>query len=250
MLSGSVGTYAHVPPEVERRVAAALGLAVDPVTNQTTARDRHAEFLSALALLGTTIERVALELRHLQRSEVREVQEGFGAGQTGSSSMPHKKNPIASENLCGLARLLRSNLQAALENVASWHERDISHSSVERVILPDSTTLASYAARRLTRVLRELVIHPEAMRRNLEALHGLVYSQRVLHLLIENGLSREAAYDLVQRHSLRAWETAQPLQALLAADPANPLEPDTLQRAFDPAAYLRYVDEIYARFGW
>lgn len=249
MLSGSVGTYAHVPPEVERRVAERLGLAPDPITHQTVARDRHAEVMSALAILGTTLERIALEIRHLQRSEVREVQEGFARGQTGSSSMPHKKNPIASENISGLARLMRSNLQAALENVALWHERDISHSSVERVILPDTTTLASYATRRLTGVLEDLVVYPEAMRRNLDALHGLVYSQRVLHKLIAKGMTREAAYHLVQRCSLRAWETGEHLKALLLADAENALSEAELEEAFNPAWYLRFVDAIYARFG-
>ncbi len=249
MLSGSVGTYAHVPPEVEANVGARLGLSVDPVTNQTVARDRHAELMSALAILGTTLERVALEIRHLQRTEVREAQEGFSRGQTGSSSMPHKKNPIATENISGLARLMRSNLQAALENVALWHERDISHSSVERVILPDTTTLASYAARRLTRVVEALVVYPDNMQRNLNALHGLVYSQRVLHLLIDKGMMREAAYELVQRSSLKSWEDEVPLYGLLHADPESPLTEDELREAFDPAWYLRHVDEIYARFG-
>ena len=249
MLSGSVGTYAHVPPEVEAAVAERLGMAVDPVTNQTVARDRHGEMLAALALLGTSIERIALEIRHLQRSEVREAQEGFAKGQTGSSSMPHKKNPIASENLTGVARLLRSQLQAGLENVALWHERDISHSAVERVILPDATTLASYATRRCTRVLRDLVVYPERMRENLDALHGLVYSQRVLHALIEAGMMREQAYEVVQRTSLASWESGRHLRDLLAEDPACTLAPAALEAAFDPAWYLRHVDAIFARFG-
>ena len=249
MLSGSVGTYAHVPPEIETFVANKLGLIPDPVTNQTVARDRHAELMSALAILGTTLERIAVEIRHLQRSEVREAQEGFAKGQTGSSSMPHKKNPIATENISGIARLLRSNLQAALENVALWHERDISHSSVERVILPDTTTLASYATRRLTRVVENLVVYPEAMQANLDALHGLVYSQRVLHKLIDKGMMREEAYDIVQRNSLKTWETRVPLQQNLHADPDSPLTEDELTEAFDPAWYLRHVDAIYARFG-
>jgi adenylosuccinate lyase len=249
MLSGSVGTYAHVPPEVEARVAVRLGLRADPVTNQTVARDRHGEMLAALALLGTTIERVALEIRHLQRSEVREAQEGFAAGQTGSSSMPHKKNPIASENLTGMARLLRSHLHAGLENVALWHERDISHSSVERVILPDATTVASYATRRLTRVLRDLVVDEARMRANLDALHGLVYSQRVLHALITAGTTREAAYEVVQRQSLRSWETGLHLRELLREDPECGLSDEDLDAAFDPAWYLRFVDHVYARFG-
>jgi adenylosuccinate lyase len=249
MLSGSVGTYAHVPPEVEARVAARLDLAVDPITNQTVARDRHAELLSALALIGTTIERVALEVRHLQRSEVREAREGFAAGQAGSSSMPHKKNPIASENLTGVARLLRSYVGPALEDVALWHERDISHSSVERVILPDATTLASYALRRLGRVLDGLVVDEARMRENLDALHGLVYSQRVLHALIAAGLSREDAYQRVQRAALRVWEGEGELRELLAADPEVPLDDAQLDAAFDPGWYLRRVETIYARLG-
>lgn len=249
MLSGSVGTYAHVPPELEERVARELELPIDPVTNQTVARDRHAEALAALAILGTTLERIAVEIRHLQRTEVREVQEGFAKGQTGSSSMPHKKNPIATENIAGLARLLRSNLQAALENVTLWHERDISHSSVERVILPDSTTLAAYATRRLTNVLENLVIMPANMRTNLEMLRGLGYSQRVLHLLIDHGMSREQAYDVVQRNSLRSWEEGTALRDLIAADPDSTLTPEQLDEAFSEAWFLRHVDTIYARFG-
>lgn len=249
MLSGSVGTYAHVPPQIETHVAQTLGLPPDPVTNQTVARDRHAEVLSALAIFGTTLERVALEIRHLQRSEVREAQEGFAKGQTGSSSMPHKKNPIATENISGLARLLRANLQAGLENVALWHERDISHSSVERVILPDSTTLASYACRRLTRVVRDLIVYPQAMLENMDALHGLIYSQRVLHKLIDAGMMRERAYDIVQRSSLKTWETGEHLRDVLAKDADTPLSPETLAEAFDPAWYLRHIDAIYDRFG-
>ena len=249
MLSGSVGTYAHVPPEVEQAAATSLGLRADPVTNQTVARDRHAELLAALALIGTSIERVTLEIRHLQRTEVREAQEGFAAGQTGSSSMPHKKNPIASENLAGIARLLRSNLQAGLENVALWHERDISHSSVERVILPDSTTLTSYALRRLARVLKDLVVYEERVASNLDALNGLVFSQRVLHQLIEAGLSRERAYEVVQRNSLACLDGEGHLKTLIAADADNVLSAAELDAAFDEGWFLRYVDVIYARFG-
>lgn len=250
MASGSVGTYAHIPPDVEDHMAQVLGLEVDPISNQTVARDRHAELLSTLAILGTSLERIALEIRHLQRSEVREVQEGFAKGQTGSSSMPHKKNPIASENISGLVRLLRSNLQAALENVALWHERDISHSSVERVILPDSTTLASYLTRRLTKVLANLEVYPDNMQGNLHHLHGLIHSQRVLHLLIDKGLSREAAYDIVQRASLQTWQSGVHLKDVLEADPDNPFKGKALEAAFDDSWYLRYVDDIYARFGW
>ena len=248
MLSGSVGSYAHVPPEVEGRVAEVLGLDPDPITNQTVARDRHAELLAALAIVGTTIERIAVEIRHLQRTEVREVMEGFAAGQTGSSSMPHKKNPIGTENLTGVARLLRAQLQAGLENVALWHERDISHSSVERVILPDSTTLTSYALQRMTRLVRELVVFPERMAANLDELHGLVFSQRALHRLIETGMMREQAYEVVQRNSLASWETGEPLRRLLAADPECPLGDSELAEVFDPGWYLRYIDDIFDRF--
>jgi adenylosuccinate lyase len=249
MLSGSVGTYAHVPPEIEKRVAEKLGMQVDPVTNQTVARDRHAELLSALAILGTSLERIALEIRHLQRTEVREAQEGFAKGQTGSSSMPHKKNPIATENITGITRVLRSNLQAALENVALWHERDISHSSAERILLPDTTTLASYAVRRLTSVIRELVVYPENMQKNLDSLQGLIYSQRVLHKLIDKGMMREEAYELVQRNSLQSWETGVHLKALLQQDAKVSLNPYELTECFQPDWFLRYVDEIYSRFG-
>lgn len=249
MLSGSVGTFAHVPPRVEELVADQLGMRVDPVTNQTVARDRHAQLLSALAILGTTLERIAVEIRHLQRTEVREAQEGFARGQAGSSSMPHKKNPIATENISGLARLMRSNLQAALENVALWHERDLSHSSVERIILPDTTSLASYATRRLTSVLKNLVVYPENMRRNLDQLQGLGYSQRVLYLLVDAGLSREEAYEVVQDNSLRCWDEGVPLHDLLQADPRNPLSAAELADAFSEQWYLRNIDAIYERFG-
>ncbi|MFC4637439.1 adenylosuccinate lyase [Deinococcus hohokamensis] len=250
MLSGSVGTYAHVSPRVEEDVAAMWGWQPAPVTNQTLSRDRHAEVLAALAILGATLEKIAVEIRHLQRSEVREAMEPFGKGQTGSSSMPHKKNPILTENVTGFARLLRGFLVTGLENVALWHERDISHSSAERVILPDATAAASYATRRLTGVLRDLVVFPERMLRNLNDLGGLVFSQRVLHALIDDkGMMREAAYGLVQRNALRSWETGEGLRELLQADPENPLSAEDLDAAFDLGWYLRHVDDIYARFG-
>ncbi|XOB98867.1 adenylosuccinate lyase [Deinococcota bacterium DY0809b] len=249
VVSGSVGNYAHTPPEVEAYVAERLGLVPEPVSTQVVPRDRHAEVLAALAVFGANLERVAVELRHLARTEVLEVTEPFREGQTGSSSMPHKKNPVALENISGLARLLKSNLQAALENVALWHERDISHSSVERVILPDTTTLAHYLARRLTRVLEGLVVHEDRIRRNLELTRGLVYSQRVLNLLIEKGLERDRAYRLVQRNAMKCWEEGRDLAELLAADPENPLAAEELAAAFDPAHYLRHVGAIYARFG-
>ncbi len=249
MISGSVGTYAHGPPAIEEFVAGRLGLEPDKITNQTVARDRHAEVMSALAILGTTLERIANEIRHLSRTEVREVMEPFGAGQKGSSSMPHKKNPIQCENVVGLARLMRSGLSAALENVALWHERDISHSSVERVLLPDTTTIASFATRRLTKVVEGLVVDEERIRKNLESSGGLVFSQRVLHKLIEHGMSREPAYDLVQHAALTAWQTGQSFRTLLEQEPNMPLSRDELDDAFDLNFYLLSVDTIYARFG-
>ena len=250
MLSGSVGTYAHVSPRIEEEVAASWGWHAAPVTNQTLARDRHAEVLAALAILGSTLERIAVEIRHLQRSEVREAMEPFGKGQTGSSSMPHKKNPILTENVTGFARLLRGFLATGLENVALWHERDISHSSAERVILPDATASASYATRRLAGVLRDLVVFPERMLKNLNDLGGLVFSQRVLHALIDDkGMTREAAYGIVQRNALKSWESGEGLRDLLRADPENPLNDEELGAAFDLGWYLRHVDDIYARFG-
>ncbi|HEX2863056.1 MAG TPA: adenylosuccinate lyase, partial [Deinococcales bacterium] len=250
MLSGSVGTFAHSDPRLEDLAGRALGLTPDPVSNQTVARDRHAQLLSALAILGSNLERVALEIRHLSRSEVREAREGFSGAQAGSSSMPHKKNPIGSENIAGLARVLRANAQAGLEDIPLWHERDISHSSVERIVLPDSTTLASYATRRLTGLLENLVVDEARVRANLDSLGGLVYSQRALNALIDAGLSRAEAYALVQRHALAAWDDPQPgLKDRLAADPSNPLSAEQLDEAFNLAPYLAHVDEIYARTG-
>ncbi|GEM84081.1 MAG: adenylosuccinate lyase [Meiothermus sp.] len=249
MISGSVGNYAHVEPAVEAWVAQKLGFQIEPVSTQVVPRDRHAELMGALAILGANIERIAVELRHLQRTEVLEAQEPFSYKQTGSSSMPHKKNPVALENISGLARLLRSNLQAELENVALWHERDISHSSVERVILPDSTTLAHYMLRRLKRVLQGLVVYEARIAHNLHLTRGLVYSQRVLGFLIESGLDRTTAYEIVQRNALESWEKGQDFRELLEADPACPLKGEALAQAFDPSYFLRHVDTIYARFG-
>ncbi|MBO1438215.1 adenylosuccinate lyase [Meiothermus sp. CFH 77666] len=249
MISGSVGNYAHVEPAVEAWVAQKLGFQIEPVSTQVVPRDRHAELMGALAILGANIERIAVELRHLQRTEVLEAQEPFSYKQTGSSSMPHKKNPVALENISGLARLLRSNLQAELENVALWHERDISHSSVERVILPDSTTLAHYMLRRLKRVLQGLVVYEARIAHNLHLTRGLVYSQRVLGFLIESGLNRTTAYEVVQRNALQSWEEGRDFRELLEADPACPLKGEALARAFDPGYFLRHVDTIYARFG-
>jgi adenylosuccinate lyase len=249
MLSGSVGNYAHLPPEVEAHVASRLGLRPEPVSTQVVPRDRHAEVLAALAILGGNLERVAVELRHLQRTEVLEAEEPFREGQTGSSSMPHKKNPVGLENLTGVARLLRGYLHPALEDIALWHERDISHSSVERVILPDATTLAHYALRRLKGILEGLVVHEENLRRNLDLTRGLVYSQQVLNALIAHGLPRDQAYAIVQRNALRSWEEKRSFAELLEEDPENPLKGEALRALFDPAPFLRHVDAIYARFG-
>ena len=249
MLSGSVGNYAHVPPEVEAHVARRLGLRPEPISTQVVPRDRHAEVMAALAILGGNIERVAVELRHLQRTEVLEAQEPFHEGQTGSSSMPHKKNPVGLENLTGVARLLRGYLQPALEDIALWHERDISHSSVERVILPDATTLAHYALRRLKGILEGLEVFEENLARNLDLTRGLVYSQQVLNALIARGLSRDKAYALVQRNALRSWKEGKSFLELLEADPENPLKGKELRALFDPKPFLRHVDAIYARFG-
>lgn len=249
MLSGSVGNYAHIPPEVEAHVARQLGLSPEPLSTQVVPRDRHAEVLAALAILGGNLERVAVELRHLQRTEVLEAQEPFREGQTGSSSMPHKKNPVGLENLTGMARLLRGYLGPSLENIALWHERDISHSSVERVILPDATTASHYALRRLKGILGGLVIYEENLQKNLDLTRGLVYSQQVLNALIAQGLPRDRAYAIVQRNALRSWEEGRSLAELLEEDPENPLKGERLRALFDPAPFLKHVDAIYARFG-
>jgi adenylosuccinate lyase len=247
-LSGAVGQAAHLPPAVEQAFADALGLAVEPVATQVVARDRHAAVLSALAHLGANIERVAVEIRHLQRTEVREVEEPFGAGQKGSSAMPHKRNPVVCERLCGLARLLRGYAAAGLEDVALWHERDISHSSVERVVLPDAFLVADTMLERLAWVLEGLAVDPARMRANLEASGGLVFSQRVLLALTAAGLSREEAYAVVQRHAMRAWRGEGAFKDLLAADPAVARLPaGALADCFDVAFYLRSVDALYAR---
>ncbi len=250
-ISGPVGTHASVPPEVERIVCERLGLGIEPLSTQVVQRDRHAYYIVVLALIASTLDKIATELRSLQRTEILEVEEPFSEGQTGSSAMPHKRNPILGERISGLARVLRGYVVPALENVALWHERDISNSSVERVVFPDATTLLDYALRLLARVLGGLVVYPERMRRNLERTRGLVYSQRVLLALIERGLAREAAYKIVQRNAMRAWAEEADFQALLAADPdlAAHLAPAELAALFDPAWYLRHIDESYRRLG-
>jgi len=248
-LSGAVGTFAHLPPRVEELVCRKLGLTPDPITNQVVQRDRHAEFFCTLANLGATMEKMAINIRHLQRTEVGEAFESFAKGQRGSSAMPHKKNPIGCENLTGVARLLRAHAMAALENVALWHERDISHSSVERIIAPDATILTDYALARMTRIISDMQVNSEKMTKNLELSGGQIFSQRVLLALVQTGIEREQAYGIVQRKALESWETHQPLLALLLADEeiVNVLGQEAIARCFDPAAMLLRVDDIFAR---
>ena len=244
-LSGAVGTYSNVDPSVERYVAEHLGLRPVPAT-QVIARDRHAEYLYACASVGSTMELIAVELRHLQRTEVREAQEGFKPGQKGSSAMPHKRNPIAAETISGLSRVLRSNLQAGLQDVALWHERDISHSSVERVVLPDSSLLAHYVLHRGRRLLEGLVVDVERMRSNLFASHGLVFSQPVLLSLVQAGLTRDDAYRVVQSSAMRAWDEGRDFRTLLEQDPAIAALPSsTLDAAFDLQRSLRNVGAVF-----
>ncbi len=244
-LSGAVGTYSATSPDFERRVLQRLGLDAEPVSTQVVARDRHAALLQAIALAGAGLERFTTELRHLARTEVAEVREPFGVGQKGSSAMPHKRNPIKSEQVTGLARVLRGNASAAVEDVALWHERDISHSSVERVILPDSTILLDHMQRRVIALVEGMVVSPERMRENLEITHGALFSQRVLLALVERGLTRDDAYRVVQRLAQQALDERTPLRELLAADPAGAkLDLDTI---FDYAPFVRNADEIVAR---
>jgi adenylosuccinate lyase len=248
-LSGAMGTFAHQGPEVEEYVCNKLGLTPDPVSNQIVQRDRHAAYASALALLAASIEKFATEIRHLQRTEVLEAEEYFSEGQKGSSAMPHKRNPIASENLCGLARVVRSNSLAAMENVALWHERDISHSSVERVIMPDSTILIDYMLARITDVIKHLVVYPDRMKHNLNLTGGLVYSQRLLLVLIEKGAQRKESYEAVQRNAMASWKGAGELQRLVGKDPfvTKHLTSAEIQSCFDPKYYLRHLDKIFRR---
>jgi len=242
-LSGAVGTYSNIDPAIEAEVCAALGLTPVPAT-QVIARDRHAEYLWAAAAVGSTVEMMATEIRHLARTEVSEVQEAFGAGQKGSSSMPHKRNPIKSEQLCGLARVLRGYLSAGLSDVALWHERDISHSSVERIILPDASLLTYYVLRKMTTLIDGLVVRPERMLTNLWSSHGLVFSQPVLLALVAGGLSRDTAYRVVQRNAMAAWEQGRPFRQLLEADPEMTVPSASLDEAFDLSRSLRHVHRV------
>ncbi len=244
-ISGAVGTYSATSPEFEERVLRRLGLEREPASTQIVARDRHAELLAAIALAGAGMERFALELRHLARTEVGEVQEPFGAGQKGSSAMPHKRNPIKSEQIVGLARVLRGNAHAALEDVALWHERDISHSSVERIIIPDSTILLDHLQRRTLALVDGMVVNTARMRETLELTYGALFSQRVLLALVEQGSTRDEAYRVVQRLARQAIDERRPLRGLLAADPAGAgLDLDAI---FDYAPFIRYADDIVAR---
>jgi len=248
-LSGAVGTFGHLSPTQEEKVCARLGLKPAPVATQVIQRDRHAAYIATLAILGSTMDKIAVEVRHLQRTEVREAQEYFSEKQKGSSAMPHKKNPITSEQISGLARVLRSNSQAALENIPLWHERDISHSSVERIIFPDSTILADYLLAKTTDLIDRLLVYPERMKKNLESTGGLIFSGQLLLDLAEAGMSREDAYRLVQSHAMRAWKDDTNFQSAVAHDPAitKLLNPAKLEKTFDYTRQLGNVDAIFKR---
>jgi len=248
-ISGAVGTFANIDPRVEGYVAEKLGLEPEPISTQVMPRDRHAQFFMTLALVGAAVERLATEIRHLQRTELREAEEYFAPGQKGSSAMPHKRNPVLAENLTGLARVIRSAVVPALENVVLWHERDISHSSVERVIAPDATIALDFALVRLTGMIDRLVVHPERMSENLESLGGLIESQRVLLALTQAGMSREDAYSAVQRNAMAAWDGKGRFSDLLKQDSAITclLEPQTIDGLFDTAHHLKHVDTIFRR---
>ena len=250
-ISGAVGTHATVPPAIETKVCERLGLGVEPVSTQVVARDRHAQFVQTLALIGASLERFALEIRHLQRTEVLEAEEPFSEGQTGSSAMPHKRNPELCERICGLARVLRGTAVTATENVALWHERDISHSSTERIILPDSCILVDYMLSLFTGIMRGLNVYPENMQRNLELTQGLVFSQRVLLALIDHGMSRQDAYKIVQSNAMRAWRERVGFRSLLEADAdvTSRLDTAALDEIFDYRYYTGQVDDSFRRLG-
>ena len=248
-ISGAVGTCTHLGPDIEQKICQRLGLGTAPITSQVIERDRHAQYLSALAIVAASLERVALEIRHLQRTEVREVEEPFGGEQRGSSAMPHKRNPVSSEQICGLARVVRSNSLAAMENVALWHERDISHSSVERIILPDSTILVDYMLHRTSEIVANMKVFPERMRRNLDATKGLIFSGQLLQDLVEHGAPREDAYKWVQSHATAAWESESSFRDRIAADEniRKHLDEKALANTFDLQRQLRAVDAIFTR---
>ncbi|QWR78759.1 adenylosuccinate lyase [Candidatus Magnetomonas plexicatena] len=248
-LSGAVGTFSSIPPHIEEMVLSKLGLTPEPVATQIVQRDRYAEYMSTLAIVAATVEKIAVEIRHLQRTEVGEAEEPFSKGQKGSSAMPHKRNPIGSENLSGLARIVRANAIAALENVALWHERDISHSSVERVIIPDSTILVNYMLNRLKGIISGLNVYPEVMKKNLEKSYGLFNSQKVLLALTECGLTREKSYDLVQRNAMRSWSERIDFKELLSHDSeiTAVISMDKLDKLFELNEYFQHIDHIYKR---
>ncbi|MFH1003843.1 MAG: adenylosuccinate lyase [Chloroflexota bacterium] len=250
-ISGAVGTYATVPPEVEERACRKLKLVPAPVSNQVLQRDRHAQFVTTLAIMASSLEKFATEIRGLQRTEVREVEEPFATGQTGSSAMPHKRNPELCERICGLSRLVRGYALTSMENIALWHERDISHSSTERIILPDACLVLDYALDIFTRIIRGLLVYPKRMKHNLESSRGLVFSQRVMLALIDQGLSRQEAYKLVQRNAMKSWQRGRGLLSLLKADPGVTavLPPAELEPIFDYQYYLRYVNDVFVRLG-
>ena len=248
-ISGAVGTFAHIGPEAEKRICARLGLAPAPVSSQVIQRDRHAFLIATLALVTALCEKIALEVRHLQRTEVREAEEYFARGQKGSSAMPHKRNPVTSEQICGLARVVRANAQAAFEDIALWHERDISHSSVERIILPDSTILADYLLTKTTQLVDQLMVYPARMRRNLDLTRGLVFSGQLLLDLVAAGMLRETAYRVVQAHAMRAWEEESDFRAAIEADPEirTVMTPEQVAGSFSLERQLRHVDAIFHR---
>ena len=250
-MSGSVGTFANIPPEVEEYVCEKLGLQPAPISTQTLQRDRHAAYISALALIGTSLEKMAVEIRHLQRSEVREAEEFFRKGQKGSSSMPHKRNPVSSENISGCSRVLRGYMVPAYENIPLWHERDISHSSVERIILPDATILLDYMLNRFSGVVEKLTVFEDNMKENIYKTYGLTFSQRVLHMLIDKGMSREKAYDTVQPLAMKAWEEKTMFRDLVEADETvrAQLSEEEIEEAFDLEHHTRNVDRIFKRVG-
>ncbi|QOR84551.1 adenylosuccinate lyase [Geobacillus stearothermophilus] len=250
-ISGAVGTYANVDPFVEQYVCEKLGLMPAPISTQTLQRDRHAYYMATLALIATSIEKFAVEIRGLQKSEVREVEEFFAKGQKGSSAMPHKRNPIGSENMTGMARVIRGYMVTAYENVPLWHERDISHSSAERIILPDATIALNYMLNRFANIVKNLLVYPENMKKNMERTFGLIYSQRVLLALIDKGMTREEAYDLVQPKAMEAWERQVPFRSLLEADEriTSRLTKEELDDCFDYRHHLKHVDTIFARLG-
>jgi adenylosuccinate lyase len=248
-ISGAVGNASHLGPDIEERICQRLGLIAAPVASQVIQRDRHAQYLSALALVSATLEKIALEIRHLQRTEVREAEEPFGGEQRGSSAMPHKRNPVTCEQICGLARIVRSNLIASFENIGLWHERDISHSSVERIILPDSTILVDYMLAKMTNIIADMRVFPERMLRNLEMTHGLVFSGQLLQDLVEKGMPHDDAYKAVQENSMAAWETESSFRDRVAQDSriTKYLDPAALAHTFDLKRQLRHVDAIFAR---